>query len=373
MVEPRAEVVEMESRSEGIAARGADKRKFKHRKLLIGSLIVLAVPPAVVKAAAWRLRRRPDPEAGEVLSEPLGEESRCIESFDTAGIFVEELGSGPTLVLVHGFFCNTDMWHYQKKGLADRYHVICYDQRGHRRSETTDGVPIDLETMARDLKVVLDELAPGEPVVLAGHSMGGMAIMKFAHMFPGELGSRVKGVALVDTAHVPLTSCILGGGAVRPIKGPLIVPLFKWVTEHPRFSDRAKDMVINSSAFLVATRYLGYGSRASLTQMEYISEMAGKTSIAGACLAGLGILANEEVIPLEALERSGIPVLIWVGEKDRLTRAEASRLMKQELPRAELRVIPDTGHPSYMEEYREFNRTLDELAARAFGHSDVGA
>ena len=336
------------------------------RKLLVGLALAGLVPPLLVKAEAARLRRRPDPEAGEVLSEPMGEKGRFLESFDGTRLYTEELGRGPALVLVHGWFCNTDMWHYQKKELSSRFRVICFDQRGHRRSDNAGDGPFSLEVLARDLRCVMDAYAPEEPVVLVGHSMGGAAILKYLEMFDDEPGARVKGVALVDTTHVPMSRCISGGGALRAIQKPVVEPSFRWIAAHPGLADRVKRVVIDRSLFLVATRHLGYGSGASLTQMEYIGEMAGKTSMKGACQAVLGMLEQEDEINLDALRESGIPVLIWVGQKDKLTRPCVSQQMCILLPASVLHVIPDTGHPSYMEEYRLFDRTLADLADRSF-------
>lgn len=325
-----------------------------------------AMVPAVMRAAAGRLRRKPDPEAGEVLSEPLGEKGCYVRSADGTRIYTEEVGHGPTLVLVHGWFCNTDMWHYQKKLLADRFRMVCFDQRGHRRSDCPDSRPFTLEELADDLKAVLDAYAADEPVVLVGHSMGGMSILKYLERYPEDLGKRVKGVALVDTSNVPMHETIMLGEALEGLQKPLVEPAFRWVARHPGFSDGAKNLLVRTAPFLLATRYLGYGSGASLTQMEYIQEMARKTSMHGACQAGLGLLRNESPTSLEALRRSGIPVLIWVGEKDKLTRPEVSVRMKEQLPDARLLIVPDTGHPSYMEEYADFNEELKALAGRAF-------
>lgn len=341
-------------------------QSHRRRNLLIGLAVAGLVPPLVIRAAAERLRRMPDPEADEVIGEPLDEKTGYLESFDGTRLFVEELGKGPTLVLAHGWFCNTDSWHYQKKWLSEKYRIICYDQRGHGRSPAELGADFSLEAFTRDLRCVLDNYAAGEPVVLAGHSMGGMAILKFVDMYPEELGKTVKGVALVDTSNVPLTSCLVGGPALRFMQKPVVEPLLRWIVDHEGFADRVKTTVVGTSPFLVATRYLGYGKGASLNQLEYIGEMARRSSMKGVCQAGLGLLEKPETISLDALARSGIPVLVWVGRQDKLTRPEISERMHAELPGSELYIIENAGHPSYMEEYRRFNSVFSDFAKKSF-------
>ena len=336
------------------------------RRLLVGLALAGLVPPLLVKAEAARLRRKHDPEAGEFVSGSMGEKGRYLESFDGTRLYVEEVGRGPAIVLVHGWFCNTDMWHYQKKELSDRYRIVCFDLRGHRRSGDAGGRVFLLEDLARDLRCVLDACAPDEPVVLVGHSMGGATILKYLEMFGEEPGGRVKGVARGDTTHVPMSQCVAAAGALRAIKKPVVQPAFRWIATHPGFADRVKGLMTGGSLFLVATRYIGFGSGASVTQMEHIGEMVKKTSVEGAFRAALGMLEQEEDINLDSLRDSGIPVFIWVGEKDKLTRPEVSERMCMLLPCSELHVIADTGHPSFMEEYEMFNRALDRLAVKSF-------
>jgi hypothetical protein len=84
------------------------KRHHRARNWLM-AVGATAAAGALTKAAEVRLRRMADPEAGEVLSEPLGEKGHYVKSFDGTRIYTEEIGEGPMLVLVHGWFCNTDM------------------------------------------------------------------------------------------------------------------------------------------------------------------------------------------------------------------------------------------------------------------------
>ncbi len=351
-------------------ASGTDRRSRK-RKALIALGAAALVPPAAVRGLAWRLRARPDPDSGEDLCAPVGEKSRYIESFDGSRLYTEEVGRGPAIVLSHGLFNGADMWHFQKKGLSDSYRLVCYDHRWHGRSDCPGGGVEALEALGRDLRAVLDACAPGEPVILAGHSMGGMAILKYCELFPGDLGSRVKGVALLDTAHVAMHEMMAGGAVLRRVQRPLVEPVFRFAVDHPGLSDGLKHAVIGTSLFLVAVRYLGFGGGASLAQMEGIGEIARRTSMEGASRACLALLGMEG-ISLEGLRRSGVPVLVWVGEKDRLTAPRNSLRLRDELPGSELYVISDTGHPSFMEVHEQFNRVLAEFADGALSAGGSG-
>ena len=81
-------------------------------------------------------------------------------------------GSGKPIVLIHGYPLEGNSWEKQEPELlAAGYRVISYDRRGFgKSSQPTTGY--DYDTFAADLKALLDHLALGEDVVLAGFSMG---------------------------------------------------------------------------------------------------------------------------------------------------------------------------------------------------------
>lgn len=355
----------MEEGTLTIPEMSAGKRSRRRRNVLAGLGAAALIPPAVARGLAWHIRRYPDPDAGTEICGQMGEKGRYVESFDGTRLYVEEIGSGPAIVLSHGLFNSSEVWHFQKKELSATHRVVCFDHRWHSRSDCP-GAGLSLEALARDLAAVLDAcLEQGEPAVLAGHSMGGMAILKYCEMFPADLGARVKGVVLVDTAHVPMHEMMAGGTLMRRLQKPLVEPAIRFAIEHPSLADAVKSAVIGTSLFLVAVRYLGFGRGASLTQMEAIGEMARKTSITGAGRACLALLGSEKSIPLEPLRISGIPVLIWVGEKDKLTTPGVSERIHREVPGSRLTVVPGAGHPSFMEAYRQFDIELSEFAEKS--------
>ena len=125
---------------------------------------------------------------------------------------VDGRGGAPvTVVMAHGWTLAQAAWDDVAELLTPRVaagelRVVRYDQRGHGRSTWGRGRRSPSTSSARTSRVVLDQLAPTGPVVLAGHSMGGMTIMALAAARPELFGDRVRGVALVSTAAGDLTS-----------------------------------------------------------------------------------------------------------------------------------------------------------------------
>ena len=75
--------------------------------------------------------------------------------------------------------------------------MVFWDQRSHGRSGRSDLTHATIDQLGDDLLAVLEATtAPGRPVVLVGHSMGGMTIMALADRHPELFGDRVVGVAL---------------------------------------------------------------------------------------------------------------------------------------------------------------------------------
>jgi 3-oxoadipate enol-lactonase len=99
---------------------------------------------------------------------------------------VDERGSGPPVVLVHGLGGTAhDIWKHQLPELEERFHVVAYDLRGSGSSEVTPG-PYTIEGMVDDLRALVEHLELG-PVALLGHSMGGAIVLSYASRFPGDV------------------------------------------------------------------------------------------------------------------------------------------------------------------------------------------
>ena len=99
-------------------------------------------------------------------------------------IFYEDLGKGKPVVFIHGWPLSGSMWEYQVTQLSKAgLRCISYDRRGFGHSDRPFG-PYDYDTLAGDLKSLLDELQL-EDVTLVGFSMGGGEIAKYFSLHGG--------------------------------------------------------------------------------------------------------------------------------------------------------------------------------------------
>ena len=119
------------------------------------------------------------------------------------------------MVFCHGYCLSQDSWHFQRGALRGTVRTVYWDQRSHGRSARghaqMDGTePVTIDLLGRDLKAVLDAAVPEGPIVLVGHSMGGMTVMALADQFPRFVTERVVGVALIGTSAGRLSEVAFG-------------------------------------------------------------------------------------------------------------------------------------------------------------------
>jgi pimeloyl-ACP methyl ester carboxylesterase len=128
--------------------------------------------------------------------------SLTVRAADGTPLHTEVFGppDGYPIVLTHGIVCAIRAWAYQIADLATDFRVIAFDHRGHGRSGVPRRGGYSLEHLASDLDAVLEAtVAPHERAVLAGHSMGGIAIAAWSAHYRDKVRQRAHAVALINT------------------------------------------------------------------------------------------------------------------------------------------------------------------------------
>ena len=141
-----------------------------------------------------------DPERAALSELPEGR-PLDIPSADGTILHAESFGprDGLTVVLAHGWTESLQFWNYQIRDLSDRgLRVVAYDLRGHGESQPATRNDYSIERFGEDLEAVLSATVPtGTHAVVAGHSLGAMAIAAWAKGH--DVRRRVAAAALIET------------------------------------------------------------------------------------------------------------------------------------------------------------------------------
>jgi pimeloyl-ACP methyl ester carboxylesterase len=331
-----------------------------------------------------RQRRRGQPDPSRPLEELPADRTRTVQSEDGVPLNVEEVGPSDaplTVVFAHGYALSLRSFYYQRAALVEKFgagvRLVFFDQRAHGRSGPSVPGGATIDQLGRDLYTVLDVVVPTGPVVLVGHSMGGMSVLSLAQQYPGLFAhdnprrrghrapesARVTGVALIATSAGQLAQVSLGLPALfSRLRGPLAPMVLRgarrqaYLVEHGRRIGRDVAWVI--------TRRFSFGATdISPRVVDFINEI----------IAGTRIETIADFYPtLMSYDlRDALPVLVHTdvvivaGEVDLMTPADHSRAMSAALPSAQLIVVPGAGHVVILEEPDVVDAALIDLVSRA--------
>ena len=282
--------------------------------------------------------------------------------------------SGPpvTVVFSHGLALNQDSWHHQRRDLSDLGRLVFWDQRGHGRSGRGPTEHATIDQLGRDLLAVLEATAPTGPVVLVGHSMGGMTVMALADQHPELFGDRIVGVALVATSPGRLAEVTFGvpAAAGRMLRRAAPKAL-QALNRRPGLVARGRHLG-HDIEFVLTKRY-SFATDVPPSLVRFVQRMHDQTPLD--VLAEL-FPAFDDHDKLKALGvLNGVETLIMCGERDLMTPADHSREMIEHVPGAELVILPDAGHLVMLEHHdvvTDHLRSLVERAVRAHPESSAG-
>jgi pimeloyl-ACP methyl ester carboxylesterase len=267
-----------------------------------------------------------------------------------------------TLVFVHGYALNLDCWHFQRAAFRGKRRMVFYDQRSHGRSDRSHRDAATIDQLGRDLLTVLDELVPTGPVVLVGHSMGGMTILALAEQHPELFGDRIVGTALISTTAGGLRPHRIISTYIPDSVGSLVGPrLIAGLARAPELIDSARRRGSNIG-FLVTDTF-AFGDDVPASYVEFVDNM----------LAGTPFEVLAEFFPnFESLDKfavlasfARIPTTIVCGTKDLLTSVGHSRKMAKQITGARLVEAVGAGHMVILERADKVNTALQELLERA--------
>ncbi len=267
------------------------------------------------------------------LALPVERRSEYFSTQTISGVRLHALHWGDEtlrkLVLLHGGGANAHWWDHLAPVLAERFHVIALDFRGHGDSD----YPEELVTGSfnADLDALLEHLDT-EEVVLVGHSMGAYVALDHA-----ARDSSITGLALIDLAR---------GAPHRARRAARLALLF-------RHTYPSREEAVARYRFHPAARHASESLRESIARHSVREEPDGRFGYKFDS-RWFGIPAR----PAPDISAVCCPTLLLRGEESELLGREAAKAFQAELPNAQLLEIRAAGHHVQLDQPAEVLKSL---------------
>jgi magnesium chelatase accessory protein len=254
------------------------------------------------------------------------------------------MGSGPTLLLLHGAGAATHSWRDVAPNLAGDFTVVAPDLPGHGFTDTPSGRGLSLEGMARGVSRLMEALEL-QPVMAVGHSAGAAIALRLR--LDGHIGER--GVVSLNGALQPFRGA---AGQMFPAMAkllflnPVAIQAFAWRAGRP-----------GSVARLLENT----GSKIDAAGLDYYGRLLRST---GHIEGALGMMANWDLRTLVERE-DGLPrpLTLVVGEKDHAVPPAVGQTIAASTPGARLLALPGLGHLAHEEAPGRVSEIVREACA----------
>ncbi|SEB76591.1 Pimeloyl-ACP methyl ester carboxylesterase [Rhodococcus koreensis] len=279
----------------------------------------------------------------------LAERKLTVWAEDGVSLAVRECGptdAPVTVVLLHGHCLGTESWSPVSGDLMRRnadVRIVCYDHRGHGDSAEAPAQTYTLEQLARDLHIVLRAVAPTGPVVLIGHSMGGMTVLTYARAHPDEIGTRIVGVGLIATTASGLADAGLG----RLLRNPVLSWFQAAVGRAPTSLEQVKRL--GCRVFAPVIGGVEFGNRTvSHRVLAQAIAMHDRTPIVTMTGFLNSILTHDESRTVPAL--SAVPTLVLCGSADLVIPPTHAVAIAAHLENCDFVCVDGAGHSVILEQ-----------------------
>jgi len=292
----------------------------------------------------------------------------------TPGAADPDADERPTLLFTHGFCLDQDCWHYQRAEFSATHRMVFWDQRGHGRSgklpreASGRSAALTVDQLADDLHAVLEATCPSGPVILIGHSMGGMTMMALARRHPELFPDRIVGAALICTSAGRFEEVVFGlprpGAQLLHRATPGLLGL---LARQAALVDRGR--TLGGDLGLVLTRRYAFGSEVPESVVRFTLDMIESVSIdvIAEYYPALSQVELGSAVPL--FDR--VPTLVLGAAGDLVLPVAHSEALAEAIPSAAYTVLPNSGHAVILEHPDEVNAALRTLVDRVEAGLDL--
>ena len=239
--------------------------------------------------------------------------------------------NGIPIIFIHGFPFDSTVWQSQVNVVPDRFRAITYDIRGHGQSEVGP-IPYSLEFFVDDLFALIKKLELQQPI-LCGLSMGGYIALRAFERWPALF----RGLILCDTRSE-------GDSNQAKINRANAIKTIREFGNEKFAEDSVKNLFWEGN------------TNNRIAEINNIKQIIKSTSPETICATSMALAARTDTT--EVLADIKVPVLIIVGEHDKITPPIAAEALHEGIQGSELVVLKNAGHLSNLENPGEFNGAL---------------
>lgn len=256
-------------------------------------------------------------------------------TFREADVFYSVVGSGPSLMLVHGFGEDGQIFKNQVTALAGRFRLIIPDLPGSGRSSLLSDPAAGIEDLADCLLAILKN-EKTEKCIMLGHSMGGYITLAMAEKYPEYL----RGFGLIHSTA--------------------------FADSEEKIQTRKKGMAFmkehGAHEFLkTSIPGLFHDTVKNREELQVLLSRAGRFSTDSLCRYYEAMIKRPD--RRHVITRAGIPFLLIAGSHDTAVPLSQSMQMAYLAENTEIHILRNSGHMGMLEEPEKFNRIIDSFLA----------
>ena len=238
-------------------------------------------------------------------------------------VWNQQVGEGPDVLLIGGLGDTVESWQFQLDGLADRYRLTAFDNRGAGRTTMSEG-PISVEALADDAAEVLRAL--GIPSAHVAGFYGGSIIAQELALRNPDL---VRSLVLQSTWSVPDPFLRSWGQSVRwlvevaPSERAFLEAFYLWMYTARAHNDGTVDQIIEE--------VLAFPYKQATEDLQRFLD---------------AFLDHDTT---DRLHEITVPTLVLAGGRDMTSRPELGRAVAERIPSARFEVMEDESHQPFQE------------------------
>jgi pimeloyl-ACP methyl ester carboxylesterase len=258
-------------------------------------------------------------------------------------IYVDQVGEGPDVLLIGGLGDTVESWQFQLDGLADRYRLTAFDNRGAGRTAMPEG-PVSVEAMADDAAAVLRALDISSAHV-AGFSGGSIISQELALRHPELVRSLVLQSTwpVIDTYMRSWARFVHRLMEIAPSERAFLEDFFLWIYTARAHNDGTVDQLIEE--------VLAFPHKQATEDMQAFLD---------------AFVAHDTS---DRLPEIAAPTLVLAGGRDMTSRPELCRVVAELIPGARFEVMDEEAHQPFQEVPDEWNARVDAFWREVEGRS----